>query len=87
MIVEGAVPLDVSSESQDCVFDAVQVSVPPPVLVTARACDAGLAPLDVALNVREVGTTASTGAAVTVRVIGIVAGEFEAPFAVIVMVS
>lgn len=87
LMVEGAVPLDVSSDNHDCVFEAVQVNVPSPVLLIARACDAGFALPAVALNVREVGATVSTGTAVTVSVTGTVMGELPAPVAVMVMVS
>lgn len=53
LIVEGAAPLDASSESQACVFVAVQSIVPLPLLVTLMACDAGLLPPAIALKVRE----------------------------------
>jgi hypothetical protein len=48
--------------------DAVQFSVPPPLLLTATVCVGGLAPPAVAANVSGVVTTLSVGAAVTLNV-------------------
>ena len=87
LMVEGAVPLDVSSDSQDCVFEAVQSRVPPPVLAIATGCAAGLLPPTVALKVNDRGLTERTGLAVMVSVTGIVTGDPDAPVALMVMVS
>ena len=67
---------------------ALQLNVPPPVLLRLRVCAAGLLPPWVAVNARLVGLAlmaGGTGAAVTVKETGIVTGV--APDALRVMVS
>ena len=76
------VPLVVESVSQPAVSLAVQVRVPPPVLLMLRVCVAGLLPPWVAVNEKLVGLApiaGGTGAAVTVKETGTVTGVPPVP--------
>jgi hypothetical protein len=71
-------PLEADTDSHGCVFEMLQVSVPPPPLAIAIDCAAGLLPEAVAENASVAGVTESAGgctAAATVRVTAIVAAE------------
>src|SRR5947209_5578268 len=81
------VPAVEPSTSQACVFDAVQLSVPPPLFEMAIACAAGLLPLAVAENPSVAGDAempGATEAAEIDRLTLIVAGDPVAPGAVTV---
>ena len=75
LMVEGAVPVVLSSESHDCVLAAVQFRVPPPVLVIEITWAPGAPPPTVAVKLRDAGPTVSSAAAgvpvpVTVKLTG-----------------
>src|SRR5690242_7123637 len=79
-------PLAGVTESHVWLSDAVQFSMPPPVLLTVAVCAAGLEPLVVAVNERpEVETVKTGGGAATVKVTAIVFGDPVASGAVTVM--
>ena len=59
--VLGAVPDAGVTDSHGALSEALNDSVPEPVLATARFCAAGLAPPTVAENDRLAGVTESTG--------------------------
>ena len=76
------VPLAVESVNQAALSLAVQVRVPPPVLLMLRVCGAGLAPPWVAVKESAVGLApmaGGTGAAVTVKVTGTMTGVTPVP--------
>ena len=88
VIVPLPVPEPVVRANQPMVSVALQVKVPPPVLLILSVCAAGLLPPWIAENARLVGLApmaGGTGAAVTVKETGIVTGV--APDALRVMVS
>ena len=82
------VPVPALRVNQPVVSLALQVKVPPPVLLILSVCAAGLLPPWIAVNARLVGLApmaGGTGAAVTVKETGIVTGV--APDALRIMVS
>ena len=82
----GAVPEVGETRSQGTFAVAVQLTVPPPLPDIETCCCAGVAPPVVWANVSAWGETVSVGAgggAVTVRVILIDTGLFDAPTAAI----
>ncbi len=75
--------------NQDCVFVAVQLSVPTPEFQTERVPGVGLDPPAVALKGNDEALMPIPGvvAPATVSVTGTVRGELEAPEAVMVILS
>src|SRR5262245_28239510 len=88
--VEGAVPLAGVTVSQGALSLAVQLSVPPPVLVMLIVRFAGLLSPTVAVKLRLAGLTPMVGccggAELTVKVTGTLTGVLMAPVALMVIV-
>ena len=82
VIVLVPVPAGELSDNQAALSLAVQLKVPPPVLLMLRVCAAGFAPPWVAAKDRLVGLApmaGGTGAALTVKETGTVTGVIPVP--------
>ena len=84
--VDGAVPLVGLRLSHEALSEAVQFKVPPPVLLTATFCVAGLEPPCTAEKLSDVGLRPMAGGGATVRVTETVRGLLLAPVALTVIV-
>ncbi len=82
VIVPAPVPLPGEIDSHGALSDAVQLSVPPPVLATVSVLDAGSGPSATALKDSEAGDTARAGGGgSTTNVTATVFGDPVAPAA------
>ena len=73
------VPAGELNDNQAALSLAVQLKVPPPVLVMVRVCAAGLLPPWVAVKATLVGLAPIAGAAATVKETGTVTGVTPVP--------